>query len=359
MKFKAKTKDCKLIIRAKTSFGERIDKKELNSFEKISFLRVFLKPTKTKKRIINYEGPKGISLYERMKKPITKRDFLFIMEYIVVAVQKLQKNNLSLGNLEKNIKNVYINEQTKEIRFIYLPTVKTRNTGDLITLIDSVIYSANSTDEKVKDFVSEFAFYFHSLKPLDVNKIEAFIRKKDRDVVNTIQKQNIGGSGSIPNRPEYYADYEDEKTDLIVTGKIGEDEKTGLLDEDEPTGQIAEDEATGFLNESEEQTSQFSEQEVCYATLYRVLTNEKIKINKPVFRLGKERSYVDYFVTNNPAVSRSHVDIITRAAKHYVLDMNSKNHTYINGRQIPARVETEIFNGDKLTLGNEEFVFEK
>lgn len=46
--------------------------------------------------------------------------------------------------------------------------------------------------------------------------------------------------------------------------------------------------------------------------LIRVKTNEKIIINKPVFRIGKEKSYVDYFVSDNTAVSRSHANIVTR-----------------------------------------------
>lgn len=365
MKFKAKAKDCQLVIRAKASFGESIDTKELERFTRI-FLRGFLKPKQIKKGVVDYTGPVGVSLYERMKKPITKRDFLFILEQIVVAVQKLQANNLPLIHLEKNIQNVYINETTKEVQFIYLPTVKERDTGDLITFIDSIIYSVKPADEKDNEVASRFVYYFHGLKPFDINKVEAFIQKEDRSVVNTIKKQNAGQSGYMTNKQQHYYEHYDNKEDDEATGLLDdeatglldeEDEVTGLLDEGEATGLLEEDEATGLLNDSGMQLNQMFKQEICYATLYRVLTDEMIKINKPVFRLGKERSYVDYFVTNNIAVSRSHADIITRAGKHYVIDLNSKNHTYINGKEIPVQVETEIFNGDKLTLGNEEFIF--
>jgi pSer/pThr/pTyr-binding forkhead associated (FHA) protein len=89
----------------------------------------------------------------------------------------------------------------------------------------------------------------------------------------------------------------------------------------------------------------------------RVLTNEVISINKPVFRVGKERSYVDYFVNNNNAVSRSHADIITRGKNCFVMDLNSKNGTYINNQPIPAQMERQLKNGDTLRLGNEEFIF--
>ena len=82
-----------------------------------------------------------------------------------------------------------------------------------------------------------------------------------------------------------------------------------------------------------------------------------IVIDKPVYRLGKEKSYVDYFVNNNIAVSRSHADIIARDDRYFVKDLNSRNHTYVNGQKIPVRMEFEIHEGDRLCLANEEFVF--
>ena len=359
MKYKAKVKNCQLVIKAKASFGEHVDTKELDRFARV-FLRGFLKPKHNKKNTIDYTGPVGITLSERMKKPITKRDFLFIIEQIVVAIQKLQANNLSLVHLEKNMQNVYINETTKEVQFIYLPTLKERNTGDLISFIDAIIYSVKPADEKDNEIASRFVYYFHGLKSFDINKIEMFIQKEDRSVVNTIKKQNAGQSGYMTNKHQHYYEHYDNKEEDEATGLLdGEDEATGLLDEeDEATGLLNEEnEATGLLLNSETLPSQVAKQSICYATLFRTLTNETIKINKPAFRLGKERSYVDYFVTNNIAVSRSHADIITRSGKYYVIDLNSKNHTYINDKEIPVQVEIEILNGDKLTLGNEEFIF--
>ena len=74
-----------------------------------------------KKSHIEYYGPIGISLYERLKKPISKYDFLFIMEQVVDTVQKLNANSLIINNVIFDIKNVFINEITKELQFIYLP----------------------------------------------------------------------------------------------------------------------------------------------------------------------------------------------------------------------------------------------
>ena len=123
-------------------------------------------------------------------------------------------------------------------------------------------------------------------------------------------------------------------------------------DDDIPTGLLVEDDGssdTDLLIENDT---------VKYPTLYRILTDERISINKPVFRIGKERSYVDFFVANNNAVSRSHADIITRGNRYFIMDLNSKNHTYIDGQMIPVRCEIEIFNGCRIKIANEEFVFE-
>lgn len=383
MKIKGKTKDYHLVVCVRTSIGENVDEKELDRFSRV-FLRGFLKPKLVKKNLIEYTGPVGISLYERLKKPTTKRDFLFILEQIVVAVQKLQANSMGLNNLLMNLQYVYINEVTKEIQFIYIPLVKGVQNLNLIEFIEAVVYSVKPADDKDNEFVSRFIYFFKAMKPFDISKVEAFVAKEDRSVVNTIKKQNAGQSGFMTNKPQHYYDHYEEKKkteeDDDPTGLLTEDDDpTGLLVEsrdDDATGLLDDnDEATGLLNNSDDDddatgllTNSGDEEEatgllvennanVRFPTLFRVLNEETISINKPVFRLGKERSYVDYFVTNNIAVSRSHADIITRGNKYFVKDLNSKNRTYINDQELPIHMEVEIHDGDRLKLGNEEFVF--
>lgn len=91
--------------------------------------------------------------------------------------------------------------------------------------------------------------------------------------------------------------------------------------------------------------------------LIRTKNNEQIALNKPVFRIGKEKSYVDYFISDNTAISRSHANVISRDDEYFVVDTNSTNHTYVNGMMIQSNVETKIDNGDKIRLANEEFEF--
>lgn len=387
MRITAKIKDCRLIVRVKGSFGEKFDSRAVDAFA-LTYLRGFMRPKLVKSNVIEYTGPMGISLYERLKRPITKRDFLFIMEQVAVAVQEICNHKLYLKKLLLDIRYCYINETTKEIQMLYVPVETTFVQHDVNSFIDSIIYRTIPAGGEDADTVSRFVHFIRSMKRFDPDTVEEFIVKEDVSVVNTIKKNIAGQSGFMTSKQKSYYDHYDRKknddndeTALIDEDATGllEDNATGLLSED-ATGLLGED-ATGLLGEEEtgllaDMRSDdggetcllnFDEDEgtalldnsyhVSFPTLCRLATSETISVNKPVFRLGKERSYVDYFVTNNNAVSRSHADIITRSNRYFVIDLNSKNHTYINGQVLAIQCETEIFNGDTLRLGNEDFVF--
>lgn len=353
-KYKTKTKECQLIVKVKLPSGEKINERELDFFTR-KYIRGLLKAKMVKKfgfTSIEYTGPIGISLFERLEKPITKYDFLFIIEQIVDMTQKVQMNSMSINKVIWDIHNIFINETTREVQFIYLPLENIEKEADILGLIDSVVYSVKPIQEQSTDYISRFVYFMKGLTKYDADQIERFILQEDRSVVNTIKKHYAGQSGFMTDKPkDYYAhyDWDDEKTGLL------EDEATGLLD-DEATGLLC-DEETGLLEEDEATTLLDTEEQIHYPTLFRILTEENISINKPVFRLGKEKSYADYFISNNNAVSRSHADIITRGQRVFVMDLNSKNKTYINDQAIPVQQEIEIFNGDRLRLANEEFVF--
>lgn len=91
--------------------------------------------------------------------------------------------------------------------------------------------------------------------------------------------------------------------------------------------------------------------------LIRKKTGEQILLNKPVYRIGKERSYVDYFIGDNTAISRSHANFITRDGEYFVVDTNSTNHTFVNGTMIQSNAETKLQHGDRIRLANEDFEF--
>lgn len=186
MKFKAKAKDCQLSVKVKASFGEVIDDRELDRFRRV-FLRGFLKPKMIKRNLVEYTGPVCISFYDRFKKPMTKREFLFVLEQLSVAVQKLRVNHFSINGLVMDMQHAYINEVTKEAQFIFIPTVSERRDKSLVDFFEAIAYSVKPADEQDTDFVSRFVYFFRAMQPFDVDKIEKFVAKEDKSVVSIIE----------------------------------------------------------------------------------------------------------------------------------------------------------------------------
>lgn len=90
--------------------------------------------------------------------------------------------------------------------------------------------------------------------------------------------------------------------------------------------------------------------------LVRRNTKEKILINRDVFKMGKEKSYVDYYIEND-AVSRSHADIIRKRDCFYVVDRGSLNHTFLEGKRVPPETYVKLESGQSFVLADEEFTF--
>ncbi len=93
------------------------------------------------------------------------------------------------------------------------------------------------------------------------------------------------------------------------------------------------------------------------AVLIRTKNGDRIPLNKPVIRLGRDRSDLDYCINDNTAVGHSHANILQRGADYYIVDQNSRNHTFVNGMMIQGGMETRLFSGDKVRLANEDFEF--
>ncbi len=91
--------------------------------------------------------------------------------------------------------------------------------------------------------------------------------------------------------------------------------------------------------------------------LVRVNTEEKIVINKPVFKIGKASRGVDYHIGGNGAISRQHAVILHKGDQFFIKDNKSTNHTYVDNVQLEGDEEVQLKNNCIITLGDEDFQF--
>ena len=371
MKLKVKCKNAQLNVKVKLSRHDLVDQKEVDFISRV-YIRGFLKPVFFKRNTLEYTGPVGITLSERLKKPVSKYDFFFIMEQIVVATKRINSNTLHSNRIALSDKSIFINEVTKELHFLYLPLESVQNNPDILAFMESIIYLMKPAEGQDNDYISRFMYYISSLNSYDIDKVERYIEREDYRIVRMMKQwgtSNDSGDDGNHNKKD------DEPTDLLKYEKTDvlqddpteliQEEPTNLLDStgtdkldpDDPTWLLSGDD-TYLLDTIQQNINEDSDTELIhYPSLERISTGETIVIDKAVFRLGKESGCVDYVVSNNNTVSGSHADIITRKQKYFVIDLNSKNRTYINNRILPTQYEVEIFDGDRLKLSNEEFVF--
>lgn len=91
--------------------------------------------------------------------------------------------------------------------------------------------------------------------------------------------------------------------------------------------------------------------------IIRKRTGEKAVINRNLFKMGKDASYVDYCIKDNPAVSRNHADIVRKPDGFYLVDKGSLNHTFINGKKLEAGEYRKLEDGCLMQLADDVFEF--
>ena len=307
---------------------ERINETELSQLARIKPCGI-MHVTKTKKDSVIYTCPANINLTDRLKKAISKYDFFFMIEQIVIMVEDVYNNGLNVNSVRFNMDDVYINEMTKEMYFIYFPIVGGQESADIVGFIENMIYTMTPVINEDTNYISRFMYYVRSVHGFNGNAIEKYISREERAVVNVLKNKAVTMQQTM----------QQQIMQQVMQGSM--DGTTVLSDDGISVQQIQQMQPVNYH----------------FASLTRQVTGEKIELGKPSFVLGKNPEKSDYAVADNTNISRVHAVITMRNGRYYVMDQNSTNGTFINGRIIKAGQETEILPGDCLMLANEEFIF--
>ena len=324
-KLKVSIKKSTVTAMMKAGRKERINETELSQLARIKPCGI-MHVTKTKKDSVIYTCPANINLTDRLKKAISKYDFFFMIEQIVIMVEDVYNNGLNVNSVRFNMDDVYINEMTKEMYFIYFPIVGGQESADIVGFIENIIYTMTPVINEDTNYISRFMYYVRSFHGFNGNAIEKYISREERAVVNVLKNKAVTMQQTMQQQ-------------IMQQAMQGSMDGTTVLSDD------------GI---SVQQIQQMQPVNYHFASLTRQVTGEKIELGKPSFVLGKNPEKSDYAVADN---SRVHAVITTRNGRYYVMDQNSTNGTFINGRIIKAGQETEILPGDCLMLANEEFIF--
>lgn len=374
-KLKIIYKSAQIIVKSKLDRSEYINKREIDIFQS-KLIRGFMRPIADGDKRILYSAPTGVVLQTYLCGQISKYDFFTVIAQIVEATKKVERYGFNINNLVLNIQYVFINKTTKELHFIYQPIMSQKISSSIFSFLYDVIYASKFCDSNDMDYLNEFINFLQKMQMYSSIEVENYILKNCPAVYKKIRREKKGQSQTLVNKYEVNTETdllnedEGEGTALLLNEESNEIENsnqengmggTALLSDEELNETMIlldenEYDETGLLYD-EPETTLLKNSSPNYPYLIRLSNFERIELDKPVFRIGKERSYVDYFVSNNNTVSRIHADFIIGQNQYFVRDNNSTNHTFINGIEIGKNMEREIFDGDMITLSNEDFEF--
>ena len=84
---------------------------------------------------------------------------------------------------------------------------------------------------------------------------------------------------------------------------------------------------------------------------FKIHESYSIKENAIIGRSKRCHIYID-----DPHLSKNHARIFLRDGSFYVMDLNSTNGSFLNGRRLPKQ-PVRIKDSDKLSFGNVSFIF--
>ena len=324
------------------------------------------------KLIYNITG--FITFKEFLATPLNKESFAKILQNILDNLQSMEEAYFNQHNLLMDFNRVMVNPATQHIYFVYVP-IQFFDSGDslrefLLNIIQYCTFAPGEDNSYVRDYIT----ILNSGINFSVFELEEYINKllgqkttRAQDIecpqCKTKLKKgtnychacgakvsgNTGNTGKGVYDP--LADTKGKEIEETIEEEeviVRKDNTQGLSDGTTVLG--ADPGGTTVLGSEELEAP-------VYPYLIREKVDEKISVNKPSFRIGSERKYVDYWVSDNSTVSRSHADIITREKRYFIIDLNSTNKTYVDGRAIPVEKEVELFDGTRVRLSNEDFVF--
>lgn len=118
------------------------------------------------------------------------------------------------------------------------------------------------------------------------------------------------------------------------------------------------DEEETLLLEQFVETQILAEQSPALLRLNQPGGEEVVLVDKPEFLLGRNRMAVDYCITGSNNVGRIHAKMVYEKGVYYLVDLDSRNGTYLNGEKLSGNKPYPLDPGDTIRLADVEFTFD-
>ncbi|MGI6153064.1 MAG: FHA domain-containing protein [Christensenellaceae bacterium] len=314
-----------------------------------------------KDRTLSCAAGKMLSLRTYLSGIVSRSVFTETVLGLVSIAERCESNGLDICNLYLTPEHIFVHPQTKEIKCAFWPLKNNRNASSPEAFFRELPFSLVFNKYEDCTYAANYIQFFRTqAEPFSVQALEGLFSE-------AAPAMQPDGRQQEPQPYDPLKRIIEQKTGSAqrnvcpacgVTNAMGAKicVACGAALIDQGGAEAQPKTGTAVLGNSPGTAGTESE-ESPYPYLIRESTNQIISVDKPAFRIGKDKGMSDFCVSDNTAISRSHAVIHIREDRYFIEDQNSTNKTYIDGRAISPGQEVEIFPGAKIKLANEEFVF--
>lgn len=326
-------------------------------------------------RYFRYDITGLVTMKEYLGEYVKKDRLLKVFYGIANTIRESSEYMINWTSFSLERKEIYVNPENGDVRLLCLPLLTVINDGNICNFFKNVLFSSQFDLDENGDYVGKLITFLNPKSyTLDkfIYELEDMLGLEHKEVVEEEDEEDEEDT-------TVEAETEEDKSDADVEKEPAEDTKQEVANDDDTEIQpeleenIAEtsdevidekvteetieiDEVSGKDAETEEVPPTVSKPEI-EPYLIRLSNNQEIKIDKDSFYIGKDEKNVDYCISDNLAIDDKHAYIIRHGKEYFVVDNNSKNHTYLNRVLIGTDDEVFIPHGAQLRFADEDFEF--
>lgn len=283
---------------------------------------------------------------------LTSIKFLTIIANLLQIIKEVYENGfMHCDYMRMDFERVYVEIDTLKVYLIYLPIEygQTSDINDRLT-------------EKLKNSIQRVYMQYPSLLSSSAQVLIDVIQKPDssvedmQEVLNSIDIKPNQGDETPQREEEKNRDYvlnltNEGENEHEKIERVGKEKKKSLFHK------IFSDKKKKKLEEYDDKETELLGTSATGIILVGVgkAKSLQMRISKPEFMIGKKDDSNDGVILFSKAVSRLHCRIIKRDTRYYLIDENSTNGTFINGKRILPNQENRIQPGDLLRFADCEF----
>ena len=357
---KIKRKKGRFVIEIRTDPSQTVSQRDVETMQSdpgSGFLPLTVEAGRSA-HVLRYEASGLLPIAEFLQMTVlSKQMFLCILRQYVRFEKQLERHYCNKDAVLYDERYILIDPASWHVYFTYVPIQPFEGQGSLRLSLQELIRYANFDPNEDLEYVREYISLVGSDIGFSIFRLREYLRRNEEKKEKAAPEKRCLGCGFPMKESDAFCPMCGRAVKNSTAGKASDGlqyvpAEDGIIEKENGTGpeqlSINEDE-TGTVTVFGAKTS---------GERSALLKNDRdsIRMGHFPFRIGKQADIVDHQIRNK-TVSRKHADIVSEQGRYFVLDLDSTNGTFLNGRKLLSGVREELHPGDTVTFANEAYSF--